>query len=176
MRELTYKICIFGNGSVGKTTMLHRFLTNEFILNTKITLGLDIDTKRLTVDDSIITLQIWDFGGEKRFRFLLPSYTRGSSGGIYMFDLTRPHTLDDIEEWISIFRKGQNKNFQVPIFLVGGKLDLVDIRLISEKEIKKITKSFKISHYFESSAKTGENIDTIFNTLTRTIMESAGHL
>jgi small GTP-binding protein len=176
MRELTYKLCIFGNGSVGKTTMLHRYLTNEFILNTKITLGLDIDTKRLSFENSNVTLQIWDFGGEERFRFLLPSYTRGSSGGIFMFDLTRPETLDDIDEWITIFRNGQNKNFPVPIFLVGGKLDLVETRVISEKKIKGITKSFKFANYFESSAKTGQNIERIFNVLIQTIMERAGHL
>jgi len=176
MKEATYKVCIVGNGGVGKTTLLQRYITGQFFLDTKVTIGLDIGVKYLTVEGTRITLQIWDFGGEDRFRFLLPNYTRGAFGGIFMYDLTRPHSLRNIDEWIKIFRQEQHKNFQAPLILVGGKSDLTDRRLITEKKAKKIVKSYNLSHHFECSAKTGENIEIIFDTLIQTIMKKVGHL
>ena len=176
MGEVTYKIVVFGNGGVGKTTLLHRYITGEFFLDTKVTIGLDIAVKYLEIEGIKITLQIWDFGGEDRFRFLLPNYTRGAFGGIFMYDITRPHSLRNIDEWLEIFRREQIKKFHAPLIIVGGKSDLTTRRLISEKEAKKVTKSYKISHHFECSAKTGENIEIIFDTLTRAIMRKAGLL
>lgn len=176
MGEATYKITVFGNGGVGKTTLLHRYITGEFFLDTKVTIGLDIAVKYLDIEGTKITLQIWDFGGEDRFRFLLPNYTRGAFGGIFMYDITRPHSLRNINEWLEIFKREQIKKFQAPLIMVGGKSDLVNRRLISEKEAKKIAKSYKISHSFECSAKTGENVQIIFDTLVRSIMKKAGIL
>lgn len=176
MREITYKICIFGNGGVGKTSLLQRYLTGEFTLNLKVTIGVDIASKSLKLEDSKVILQIWDFGGEERFKIFMPTYIRGASGGIFMFDLTRPHTLQDIDEWLSIFRQEHSRNIKAPIILVGGKADLADSKLISEKLAKEYVKSFNLFHYFESSAKTGENVEIIFETLLNAIMERTKHL
>ncbi|MFX1312211.1 MAG: Rab family GTPase [Promethearchaeota archaeon] len=176
MGEATFKITIFGNGGVGKTTLLHRYITGEFFLDTKVTIGLDIAVKYLNIEGKKITLQIWDFGGEDRFRFLLPNYARGAFGGIFMYDITSPNSLRNIDEWLEIFKQEQIKHFQAPLIMVGGKADLEDKRLISKKEANKIVKSYKFSHFFECSAKTGENVETIFDTLVRTIMNKAGLL
>ena len=73
MREITYKICIFGNGGVGKTSLLQRYLTGEFTLNLKVTIGVDIASKSLKLEDSKVILQIWDFGGEERFKIFMGS-------------------------------------------------------------------------------------------------------
>jgi len=176
MGEVTYKIVVFGNGGVGKTTLLRRYITGEFFLDIKMTIGLDIAVKYIEIEGIKITLQLWDFGGEERFRFLLPSYCRGAFGGIFMYDLTRPHTLLNVDEWLEIFKETQIKKFNAPLILVGGKSDLTTKRLISEEEAKNIAKSYKIPLYFECSSKTGENVEIIFNTLVKTIMRNAGLL
>ncbi|MHA1914781.1 MAG: Rab family GTPase [Promethearchaeota archaeon] len=170
MRELTFKICIFGNGGVGKSTLLQRYLTGNFVLDLQVTIGTDISSKTVILGDAKITLQIWDFAGEERFRIFLPMYIRGASGGIFMFDLTRPETLQDIGEWLNIFRQKHNKSINAPIILVGGKADLAESQLTSEKFVTEYVKSFNLFQYFESSAKTGENIEIIFETLLNTIM------
>ncbi len=104
--ELAYKICIFGETRVGKTTLVRRYLTGYFEEDIKLTMGAEILVKFLTAADKRIVLQIWDFGGESMFNFLLPMYSKGSSGGIFMFDLTREETLDRIELWIDTFKEG----------------------------------------------------------------------
>ena len=73
MSEITFKVCVFGEGGVGKTTLVNRYLTGIFEANTKMTLGLDFYVKAIDLDDMKIVLQIWDFGGEDKFKFLLPS-------------------------------------------------------------------------------------------------------
>ena len=69
MRTATFKICIFGDGGVGKTTLVQRYVTGQFSQSTKMTIGVDIVTKHVQIEDWFVTLQIWDFGGEERFRF-----------------------------------------------------------------------------------------------------------
>ena len=69
MRTATFKICIFGDGGVGKTTLVQRYVTGQFSQSTKMTIGVDIVTKQVQIEDWFVTLQIWDFGGEARFRF-----------------------------------------------------------------------------------------------------------
>ena len=97
----------------------------ELYPGTKMTIGLDIGMKVMKIDENEITLQIWDFAGEKRFRFFLPSYSLGASGGIFMFDITRPSSLHDIEEWLTVFNPDPNNpSKKTPILMVGGKSDL----------------------------------------------------
>ena len=93
-----------------------------------------------------------------------------------MYDITRPHSLRNIDEWIEIYNQQQIKKYQAPLIIVGGKSDLTNRRLVPEKDVKKIAKSHRISHYFTTSAKTGENIEITFDTLTRAIMKKTGLL
>ena len=82
-RELTYKISIFGDSSVGKTTLVDRYITNNFHENIQATLGVSIHVKYLELENGKITLQVWDFGGHRRFKFLISSYAQGSVGVIF---------------------------------------------------------------------------------------------
>ena len=78
MYDATFKIIIFGDAGCGKTTLTQRFLTNLFVSDSKMTIGVDFEVKSLEVDKQKVKLQIWDFGGEERFRFLLPTYCLGA--------------------------------------------------------------------------------------------------
>ncbi|GAH39257.1 unnamed protein product, partial [marine sediment metagenome] len=82
------KIITTGEGGVGKTTLLHRYVEGIFLADTKMTLGVEFFLKELDLDGNKILLQIWDFGGQERFRFLLQNYIMGAKGALLLFDLT----------------------------------------------------------------------------------------
>lgn len=173
--EYTFKICIFGDGGVGKTTLTQRYLTGKFDANISITLGANILVKFLKIKDMKISLQIWDFGGEEMFRFLLPSYAVGSSGGIFMFDLTRNLSLINIETWVNTFRKNLNPP-NVPLYFVGSKIDLKEQRSVAREDAIILLKKYDLSDYFECSAMTGENVEEIFTQLASLMLKNVGVL
>ena len=176
--ELIFKVCIFGDGGVGKTTLLYRYIDRKFDKSMKMTIGADILVKKLIIENMSVTLQIWDFGGEERFRFFFQAFFRGSNGGIFMYDLIRKSSLMNIDKWLNEFKSHTStaKEKQIPIILVGGKLDLQDRRVISYDKAINVQKSHNLHSYIECSSKTGENVDLVFETLARAIMEYKGYL
>jgi small GTP-binding protein len=170
----SYKVCIFGDAGVGKTSLTYRFITNRFIQDTKLTLGVDIVAKDISIDKYRIKLQIWDFGGEDRFKIFLPVYARGSSGGIFMYDLTRKNSFGNITSWINIFKKNlTDEESEIPILGVGGKKDLSEERAITSENSKGLAKKHKLYDLIECSAKTGENIEKIFESITYKMLKNA---
>ncbi len=131
------------------------------------TVGVEFHTKRLEIAGKKIILQIWDFAGEHQFRFLLPSYVRGSSGIIFMYDITNEASFNALNEWIEVFKKGfKEKVLKIPLVLVGSKLDLKENRKISPEKAIEFVKKSKFLNYFETSSKNGENIENVFETLS----------
>jgi len=170
--NLTYKICVFGDSGVGKTTFINRLLTNKFYDDIKSTLGAAIHIKLFELENGKVTLQVWDFGGEDKFKFLIHSYAQGSSGGIFMFDLTNYESLSNIINWLPEFRKVSNN---VPIFMVGSKLDLDDKRICEKDEALDLMELNKLQNYFECSSKTGKNVEAIFRVLLKNILHLKGY-
>ena len=174
MQSATFKVCIFGAGGVGKTTLVQRYVTGHFRESTKMTIGADILIKELEINNWKVKLQIWDFGGEARFRFFLPPYARGAFAGIFMFDITRYNSLLDFDEWMKIFLKGASfGGKQVPVLMVGGKLDLENRRTVSLEEASYFAQNRNVFKIMECSSKTGENVELIFEVITKEIMENS---
>jgi small GTP-binding protein len=172
--ERAYKVCIFGESGVGKTTLARRYLTGYFEENIKLTLGAEIFFKFIEIENIRVALQIWDFGGEKEFDFLLPLYSRGASGGIFMFDLSRKQTLNRTENWLKFFREGLASDIKkVPTLLVGGKLDLQTQIEISNKEVKNVAREYDLFNDIECSSKTGQNVENVFETLVKAILKTS---
>ena len=173
MSQLIYKICILGDGGVGKTTLINRYLTGVFKDNLKITIGVNFYTKTLQLSQQQIILQIWDFAGEDRFRFILPSYLFGASGAIFMYDISRFSSFRNFNDWMDVFEEGCKKNgSKIPLLMVGSKKDLEYKRAVSYEDARTITESFDgIYDYIECSAKTGENVPLVFDKLNKLIME-----
>ncbi|MFX1445235.1 MAG: Rab family GTPase [Promethearchaeota archaeon] len=170
----SFKVCIFGDAGVGKTSLTYRYINNRFEQDTKLTLGVDIMAKDIEMNGSRVKLQVWDFGGEERFRIFLPVYARGSSGGIFMYDLTRKSSLNKITDWISIFKKDLTKEEkQIPVLAVGGKLDLANEREIDYDHAKNLANNLKIYDIIECSAKTGENVNLIFDSITNRMLKDS---
>jgi len=162
------KILIAGDGAVGKTTLLYRYIRGQFHSDTKMTLGVDFMLKEIKKENFDLTLQIWDFAGQEHFRHLLQRYALGAQGAIIMFDLTRVSTLDNLAEWEQICRKfGPD----LPIVLLGGKADLVEDANIHDDYASELTEKFNFLDYIKSSSKTGENVAIGFDILLDEILK-----
>jgi len=177
MYDATYKVVIFGDAGCGKTTLTQRFLTNLFKSDTKMTIGVDFEVKSLEVNGKKVKLQIWDFGGEERFRFLLPTYVRGATGALFMYDVTNYSSLAHIDDWLLVVRKEIKSDKEtLPIIVVGGKADLIDDREVTGEEGLNIAKSRGVNGFIECSAKSGENVEDTFDGLTRVMMQKSNLL
>jgi small GTP-binding protein len=174
--QALFKIIIFGEGGVGKTTLIKRYLEGYFEDSTKMTVGVDFFMKTVKVKDQQASLQIWDFAGEDRFRFLLPSYVSGASGGIFMYDISRFMTLKHINEWLGIFNEEyskKNSDGPLPIIILGGKKDLDHKRSVEPQDAKEKLDNLECFKYMECSSKTGENVEEVFKILTEHLLKKA---
>ena len=135
--NLAFKMCIFGDSGVGKSTLINRYITAKFDHDQKSTLGAAILMKFIETETMRITLQIWDFAGEERFSSLLPSYATGSSAAIFMCDISKRDSINNIDKWLLTFNEGLNsRDPKFPLIIVGGKLDLEENRSLDKKDIE----------------------------------------
>ena len=167
-RQFLFKIVVVGDGGVGKSTMIQRLITGHFV-PMKITIGTDLLTWSTERDDNEIKLQIWDFAGEKRFRFFLPNYSRGAQGCLLCYDISRYTSFQNLQEWYDIIKENTNN----PIFLmIGGKADLSDSRrTVQKEEAEEFKHEHNIPFLIETSSKTGENNINVFETLVEAMLK-----
>ncbi|MFX1312463.1 MAG: Rab family GTPase [Promethearchaeota archaeon] len=168
VKKFILKILTAGEGGVGKTTLLHRYVEGKFSADTKMTIGVEFFLKEIMIDEKQCTLQLWDFGGQERFRFLLESYVLGAKGALLMFDLTRMMSLESLDQWIKIVRKGDPN---LPILFLGTKLDLEDEIQVDDSYASSFLNEFNLIDYLKISSKTGENVNKAFSILTQKILE-----
>lgn len=167
-KKFILKILTAGEGGVGKTTLLHRYVEGKFSAETKMTIGVEFFLKEVEVDGKQCTLQLWDFGGQERFRFLLESYVLGAKGAMLLFDLTRPMTLENLQQWVNLVRKGNNG---IPILFLGTKLDLLEDLMVDDEYALSFKEQFELIDYIKISSKSGENVQKSFELLTQRILE-----
>lgn len=160
---------MLGDASVGKTSFTKRYCYNLFNPSERLTIGVDFHVKTIELQGKKIKLQIWDVGGEERFRFLLPTYCLGANAAFLLYDITRPTTLNNISEWITIVRQ---KGGPIPIMLVGSKIDLSSAqRQVPRDYGIQIAEKNKMASFAEISAKENVNVDNAFNVLTELTLE-----
>jgi small GTP-binding protein len=166
---LMLKLVIAGEGGVGKTTMVRRFVEGVYH-DSILTVGTAFAAKRMIVNNSgeqtAIKLQIWDFGGEKRFRFLLPKFCLGARGALLAFDLNRFSTFLKCDQWLELIRENTE---DIPIVLIGMKSDLQ--RSIEQKEVVAFAKTHRLKAYFETSSKEDVNVTPAFEYIAKEMLE-----
>lgn len=163
------KVIVVGDGGVGKTAIAVRFAEGVFREDYKMTIGVDFSIR--TIDVPIgsevrkIKFQIWDTGGQERFSYTRPLYYRGAVGGAVVFDLTDRASFDHLDRWFSEVEKACAS---IPLLLIGNKADLPG-RQVSRDEAEALARARKCT-YLDSSAKTGQSINAIFEKLGRIII------
>lgn len=177
LEKRKYKICLIGENAVGKTSLIQRFVHNEFSDHYLTTIGTKISKKDVVIthpnrDRKVdITMMIWDIMGQKGFRPILShSYFHMAKGGIAVCDLTRPHTLDEITGWIESMFEITGK---IPVIICANKADLKDEVKIKEEDLAELATSYDAPFLF-TSAKSGDNVETAFETIGRMVTEHAG--
>ncbi|MFW9899367.1 MAG: Rab family GTPase [Candidatus Thorarchaeota archaeon] len=167
---LKYKIILAGSKDVGKSSLITRFCDDVFHERMMSTIGVAFKKKKVNVDGKLdIELNIWDFGGEERYRTLFPSYCNGASAALILYDTTDKESLKDVENWVNIIDANAFEN--VIKVLIGSKIDLKDKRVISMAEAKKKGEKFNcFGDPIETSSKTGENVEIAFLNVCREIL------
>jgi len=164
-----YKIVVIGDINVGKTSILSRFRYGSFEPDYMPTLGIDFFTKNLFYEDKTIRLILWDTAGQERFRALIPSYLKNADCIIIVYDITNKESFNSLNHWLN----GAKENtVEGTIFVVcGNKIDLKEKRVVSTEQINEYIKKNELI-YIECSAKNGEGIKNLFNTIARNLGES----
>lgn len=169
MKNYIFKILIGGNASVGKTSLLRRYVDDMFDESSILTVGVDFFIKELDFDNAHCLLQLWDLGGQERFRYLLENFVMGARGALLLFDLTRMPLIRDILEWVNIARL---HDINLPILLVGTKFDLEDLIAVDDDSALHIKNTFNMIDYIKTSAKTGYHIEKTFEILIKKLTET----
>ena len=164
--EQLYKIIIIGDSGVGKSNILGRYLTNTFKQDTKSTVGVEFGSKKVTVNDVNIKLQIWDTAGQERYRAITSAYYKGSKGCFIVYDITSTQTFEDVEKWYEEINKSGDKG--ISIVLVGNKCDLEDERKVSVEMGEEKARNLNCP-FFETSALNNTQIEKIFQVISEDI-------
>ncbi|CAI2379486.1 unnamed protein product [Moneuplotes crassus] len=157
-----YKVVFLGDQSVGKTSIILRFMHDTFDSQYQATIGIDFLSKTMMVDDKMVRLQLWDTAGQERFKSLIPSYIQDSSFAIVCFDITSKASFENVKTWVEDARNIRGDD--VSIIVVGNKIDLADQREVYTEEGSKLALELGVE-FIEVSAKAGINIKALFKTL-----------
>jgi small GTP-binding protein len=155
------KIIVAGDGGVGKTSLIKRYVSDYFDPAERLTIGCDFYTKVLsTQGGKQFKLQIWDIGGQEQFRALLPLWSKGSKGAILAFDIGSIESYLHLDEWLSIVQEG-GRTASFPIIVVGNKRDLSD-GSITESDLDQYVRKRGIDGYYFVSAKDRVSVSSPF--------------
>ncbi|KAG9272690.1 ras-related protein Rab-41 isoform X1 [Chanos chanos] len=154
-----FKLVFLGEQSVGKTSLITRFMYDSFDNTYQATIGIDFLSKTMYLEDRTIRLQLWDTAGQERFRSLIPSYIRDSAAAVVVYDIANLNSFQQTSKWIDDVRTERGSD--VIIMLVGNKTDLADKRQVSVEAAEKKARELNVM-YIETSAKAGYNVKQLF--------------
>lgn len=167
-----FKLVFLGEQSVGKTSLITRFMYDSFDNTYQATIGIDFLSKTMYLEDRTVRLQLWDTAGQERFRSLIPSYIRDSTVAVVVYDITNTNSFHQTSKWIDDVRTERGSD--VIIMLVGNKTDLSDKRQVSTEEGERKAKELNVM-FIETSAKAGYNVKQLFRRVAAALpgMDSA---
>ncbi len=165
------KVCLVGDPAVGKTSLVRRFVLDQYDDSYISTIGAKVMKKEVAfgIEDRNyqVSLMIWDVMGQKHFRIIESVAFEHVTGGLIVCDLTRKETLDNVDYWVKALTKISG---DIPLIILANKNDLKDEAQYSAEDVKKIAENYNADSYM-TSAKTGINVETTFETLARLIIK-----
>lgn len=156
---LNFKYIIIGDAGVGKTSLLHYFIFNKFKKDPKQTVNVEYSSKKLSIADREILLQLWDTAGQERYKSVTKSYYKNALGVIIVYDITKQESFQNVQNWLNDAKPIAKPN--CTICVVGNKSDLKEERAVQFNEAAKFCQDNELK-FFECSALTGENIEEVF--------------
>ncbi|MHA1303602.1 MAG: Rab family GTPase [Candidatus Heimdallarchaeaceae archaeon] len=173
--DYLFKTIIVGDPNVGKTSITLRFSTGTFRERYLTTIGVEFSVKDIEVDGNKVKIQAWDTGGHDKYSYIRPLYYRGSYGVLVVFDITNRESFEHLDKWFT--EVYGNCDDVIPAILVGNKFDISDQRKVTIEEAmnyaEKKSEEYRLKSipYFETSAKSGKNVDAIYHELTRLMIK-----
>ena len=174
-KAYVYKVCVVGDGGVGKTSLVRKSINNTFSENYIMTIGSNFSVKSVELPEYPnynITLSVWDLAGQEHFKDVRSPFYKGAKAIIYVYDLTRISSFSNILNWK---KEAEKVIGSTPSILVGNKLDLIrpEEKRAKEEDIAQLMHELNTDTYFETSAKKGTNVETIFEEVTKKIINKS---
>jgi small GTP-binding protein len=161
-----FKIIVIGEGGVGKTSLVKRYVDDTFAQDMKMTIGVDLSVKKINDGQIDKVLQIWDLGGQPHFKEVADIYFRGAKGILAVFDVTRKASMDRLEDWIE---RVSSILGVLPMIVVGNKIDLRNpsegITGVTKEEGTEFATKYR-SSYVETSARDNSGVEEAFKALS----------
>jgi small GTP-binding protein len=165
-KPIVFKFIVIGPPSAGKSCLVARYIDKAFSDKYSMTVGFDFKVKKFKYNNKKVHLEIFDTAGTENYQSIARNYYRGSFGALVVFDVCNKTFFENLDFWIDCYRENRDESKEELIYLVGNKIDKEkEEREVSKEEIKDFMKNHKIMNYFECSAKTGENVDNIFQNI-----------
>ncbi|KAL8802814.1 MAG: hypothetical protein Q9182_003574 [Xanthomendoza sp. 2 TL-2023] len=176
-RFAQFKLVLLGESAVGKSSLVLRFVKDQFDDYRESTIGAAFLTQTISLDDTTtVKFEIWDTAGQERYKSLAPMYYRNANCAVVVYDITQASSLDKAKAWVKELQRQANEN--IIIALAGNKSDLVasqpDKRAIATADAEAYARESGLL-FFETSAKTAENVRELFTAIARKLpLEQAG--
>ena len=154
-----FKYIIIGDSAVGKSNILLRYIHDKFNEEFQSTIGVEFGAKNIKIEDKIYRIQIWDTAGQETFISITRAYYKNSVCACVVYDITNRNSFQNIKSWIEDCKKQSPKS--VFLVLIGNKIDLENKREVTYEEGSIYAQKNRML-FFETSAKTGKNIEEIF--------------
>ncbi len=165
-----FKVVVFGEGAVGKTSLIKRYTDATFQTDYLPTIGVQFCIKEIILmDGEISELLLWDMAGQDRFRFVRRQFFQGAVGGIAVYDITRMVSLERLSQWFNDFYT--NTGPDTPCVLLGNKIDLMEMREVPAEAAIKLCEQNKLIDHFETSALEGTMVNTAFEAIGNAVLE-----
>jgi len=165
-----FKFIIVGDSSVGKTSIVRRFVENKFSLDYRATLGLNVLSHSIKFYGNEVSLSLWDVGAQEYFKRYRKTYYMGAQAAFIVFDVCKRDSFANVKVWYKELEDFLDK-INLPIVIVGNKIDLVDQRSVTYQEGIELSEELKKDYieghfsYIETSALTGENVEDAFSLI-----------
>ncbi len=166
--EMMIKVILIGDSGVGKTNIMSKYLKNQFMENSKATVGVEFGSKLFNHEGHKIKAQIWDTAGQEKYKAITGAYYKGSKGAFVVYDITRKETFASVERWVNDLKSTSDP--KLTIILIGNKNDMEDQRQVTKEQGEEKAKSFGCA-FLETSALSGDNLDKAFTLMVKEIFE-----